>query len=285
MAPYQARRFQNPYFKAKIKLPAWPLILIGFGLGLFIALTSFFFTAPLFVISSIRIEGAETINPKEIREVAETYLSKHAFLIFKNNNRFLFDEKTLSDLLEDRYSFSALEIEREKQTLAIILKEKVSSFLWLTGETSYLLDENGLVIRAITAEETATIASPPLLQGPTRDGTLIPETIKILVFRDLTNKPVEIGETVLSEDEVHNVRTFFEAVYPSGVVIERFDLNREIGAWLKAATREGFDILFDPSQDVLPQADNVILLLRDQIKDRSSLEYLDVRFGDHLYYK
>lgn len=282
---YRTHRFENQNFRQKKKLPAWPLIIAGAGLGLTIALTSFFFTAPVFLISNVRIEGSETVNPKDVRNIAENYLSSGAWLIFKKNNRFLFSEQELQKEMEKNYAFSSLQIKREGHTLAIILKEKVSSFLWLSAGDSFLLDETGLVIRATTPEETSAIMNPPILQGPTKEGGLIPESIKILVFKDLANEPAVVGKTVLLENEVKNVRVFFDAMQTAGISLESFELNRNVGSWLKAITRNGYSILFDPNGDVLKQADNVLLLFREQIKDTVALEYIDVRFGDHVYYK
>lgn len=283
--PYQARRFKNPYFQHASNSSKWPFVIAGLALGFTIALTSFFFTAPIFTISSVRVEGAETINPKDIRLIAEEYINSRAFLIFKKSNRFLLNKDDLKKELEADYSFSSLEVKREGQTLAIILKEKVSSFLWQSGEVSYLLDNTGAVIRATSVEETVDIMNPPLLYGVTKDGTLMPESIKILVFKDLTNETVQIGKIVLSENEVKNTRSFFDAMQDSGIFIEAFELNRNVGSWLKAVTRNGYDILFDPTGDAPEQADNVLIILRNQVKDPTVLEYIDVRFGDHVYYK
>jgi len=285
VSSYQVRRFKNPYFQNKTNHSKWPFAIAGLVIGFFIALTSFFFTAPVFTITAVRVEGAESVNPKEIRQIAEDYISSRSLLIFKRNNRFLCDEKELKKDLEKKYSFSSLKIDREGHTLAIILKEKVSSFLWLTNNQSFILDNTGTVIRAISSEESQIIMNPPLLQGPTKDGSLIPESIKILVFRDLENKPVAVGKVTLTEAEVKNIRLFFDAMQAFGISIESFELNKSIGAWLKAITRNGYDILFDPTTDVLEQANNVSTLLRGQIKDIATLEYIDVRFGDHVYYK
>ncbi|MFA6131569.1 MAG: hypothetical protein WC702_00675 [Patescibacteria group bacterium] len=283
--PYQARRFKNPYFQQVSKKSKWPFAIAGIVLGLTIALFSFFFTAPIFTITSVRVEGAETINPKEIRTIVEDHLNSSAFLIFKKNNRFLSDKDEIKEKLEKDYSFSSLEIKREGHTLAVILKEKVSSFLWQSGGVSYLLDNTGAVIRTTLPEETTSIMNPPLLYGATKDGSLMPELIKILVFKDLADKPVEIGQVALTENEVKNIRSFFDAMLASGISIEAFELNRDVGTWFKAVTRNGYDILLDPDGDILKQADSVLIILREQIKDPSVLEYIDVRFGDHVYYK
>lgn len=285
LALYQTRRFKNPYFHQTSKRAKWPFAIAGVAIGLIIALTSFFFTAPVFTITSVRVEGAETVNPKEIRTVAEDYLNSRSLLIFKKTNRFLFSENELKEKLEKNYAFLSLKISREGHTLAIVFKEKVSSFLWLSGGVSYLLDNTGAVIRATSAEESAKVMNPPLLYGATKDGNLMSESIKILVFEDLANSPVTIGQAVLSTDEVKNIRSFFDTMLTAGVSIECFKLNRDVGTWLKAVTRNGYDILLDPSGDVLKQADSVLLILREQTKDQAVLEYIDVRFGDHVYYK
>jgi len=285
MAPYQARRFRNPYFRQTSKHYKWPFIITGLALGLTIALTSFFFTAPVFSITSVRVEGAESVNPKDIREIAENYLNSRALFIFKRTNRFLFSEKKLKEKLEKDYFFSSLEVKREGHSLAIILKEKNSSFLWLTAENSYLVDQTGQVIRATSTEEATTIMNPPLLYGVTKDANLMPELNKIFVFRDLAANSVVIGDSTLSENEVKNVRLFFETLTAAKLPIERFELNRDVGAWFKAVTSSGFYILFDPNSDVLKQTDSTLAILRDQIKDPAGLEYIDVRLGDHVYYK
>ena len=103
-------------------------------------------------------------------------------------------------------------------------------------------------------------------------------------LKDLIKKEFKLNSSV-QLGKVKNVRTFFDALQTAGIFIESFELNRSVGAWLKAVTRNGYSILFDPNSDVLKQADNASLLLREQIKDVSVLEYIDVRFGDHVYYK
>lgn len=283
--PYQARRFKNPFFQSESRRSRWPFIAIGTVVGLAIALISFFFTAPIFAITSVRVEGAETVNPGEIRKIAETHLDSRVFFIFKRANRFLFNNDQLKEKLEEKYFFSSLEIKREGQGLAIVLEEKISSFLWLTADASYSLDQAGRVIRAVSSEEAKAIVDPPPLFGPTRDGTPMSEPTEILVFHDLAARPVVVGEAVLFETETENTRLFFETMRSAGLIITSFEFNRAVGAWFRAATDGGFDILFDPNSDVSKQADRVLTLLKDQIKDTTVLEYIDVRFGDRVYYK
>ncbi|MFH1253535.1 MAG: hypothetical protein V1664_04370 [Candidatus Uhrbacteria bacterium] len=285
VAPYRARRFQNPFFQSKNKHPKWPFIVAGIVFGLSIALISFFFTAPIFKITSVRVEGVETFKPKNIRDLTESYLTSPAWLIFNHRNRFLFEASILKTKLEKEMSFSALEIKREGQTLAIIIKEKISVGLWQTNDLAYLLDESGTAIRSVSPEETDGLLHPPLLQGPMLNNQPMPEPGQVLIFKDLENKSVAIGQALLSTTEIQNIRTFFTGLRDNGIYLESFELNRSVGSWFKAVASPGYAILFDPTTDIQPQINNFLLVFSQQIKDPSKLEYIDVRFGNNVYYK
>lgn len=285
VAPYRARRFQNPYFHQPDKQPGLLLAILGLCFGFIIALISFFFTSQFFAITSVRVEGAETINPAAIREIAEDYLDSRAFLLFRRNNRFLFNEKTCQQFLEKEYAFSSLNLTREGKTLAIVLKEKGSSFLWLTGQQSYLADNTGVITRSVQKEEVLSLMNPPFLQGPTPDGSLVDEPTIVLIFRDLDNAPVSINQSALSTAELSASRRFFDALRAASIYTEHFEINRLAGSWFKAITKDGYAILFEPAADVEKQAANVLLILQNQVKDPAELEYIDVRFGDRVFYK
>lgn len=286
VAPYQSRRFQNPFFKEKAKRKTWLLALSGVLLGFVIALTSFFFTAPIFSITSVRVEGVETIKPEEIRIVVENYLSSSALFIFHKNNRFLFDEQILRKKIDGTFAFSELIIKREGKTLAIIVKERTSSFLWQNSNQSFLLDANGTVIREISNDEVGAFLSPPPLFGATKNGEFLPETAAILVFYDLNElTKIVVGQPVLTTQDFNSSRNFYEALRGLGIYLQRFELNQEVGTWMKVLTNDNYYILFDPRSDVTTQVNNLNLVLKNQIKDINQLEYIDVRFGDHVYYK
>jgi hypothetical protein len=50
-------------------------------------------------------------------------------------------------------------------------------------------------------------------------------------------------------------------------------------------TEDGYGILFDALGDIDAQLQNLDVVLREQVEDRGSLEYIDLRFGDRVYFK
>ena len=47
----------------------------------------------------------------------------------------------------------------------------------------------------------------------------------------------------------------------------------------------GYRILFDASGDIDGQANHLEVLLRETINNPEQLDYIDLRFGDHVYFK
>ena len=261
------------------------MAIAGFSLGLFTALISFFLTAPIFEINNTRVEGIETVNPKEIRTIIDNYLSSRAWLFFDHHNRFLFSTKNLEKKLNEQYSFLSLQITREKQSLIIIIKEKISSFVWITNDAPFLLDDNGVVIRSIPTNELDVLIHPPALQGPTTNNQPIFDPVNLLIFKDLEGKSVFIDQPLFSAAEIQNIKTLTTSLEKNQIYLKDFELNRVVGAWFKANTVGGFSILFDPTVNIDQQINNLFLVLREKISEPNKLEYIDVRFDNHVYYK
>ncbi len=285
LSRYRSRPFQNPYFQSKPKRKLWPWAAAGLGLGGLVAGVSFFLTSPVFAISSVRVEGAESINPKDIRQVVTDYLAEPALVFFHANNRFLFREEELRDRLSKRFAFDQLSIQAKPPEVDVSVKEKISTFLWKNDAHTYLIDEQGIVIREITDAERETLVHPPPVQGPVLSGESLDTAPKFFTFVDAAPAAIEIGKPVLTSEIVTRALDFAKRLDAMNIAVDRFVLDRTVGTWMRAVTVAGYDILFDPSLDVEQQADNLVIVLRDKIPDPTKLQYIDLRFDDHIYFK
>lgn len=112
-----------------------------------------------------------------------------------------------------------------------------------------------------------------------------PETEKPLpTIFDESNKEVAIGEKVLGEEQVQAVAELTEKISQfTNVEIAFYKLIN--GKEIRAVTKEGWYILFADS-NIENQLKKLDLILKEKIKDRrKSLEYIDLRFEDRVYYK
>lgn len=294
---YDAKRFSNPYFQTKPKRN-WRGIVIATGVGLALfCLVSVVFASPFFAIRRVDVTGTDTIPPTEIVQKVWDQLRARRLVFFNATNRFLYDEQRLRDALGSAYAFETLDIRKSCDWrgggcgLAIVVHEKTSQLLWMSGARLYLADLHGVVIRELTPDEVAAWKAPePPPQNPLPDGSL-PITIpinplrKLPLFVDVNASPTNVGSTVLTQDEVANLFSFERQLDEMRILFSQVNIDRLAGKWMAVKTLAGFNILIDASGDMPAQILNLQVLLRDTLKDTSNLQYIDLRFGDHVYYK
>ena len=281
---YEARRFHNPYFKHEAKRN-WKGILIASAVTIAVlASVGWVFGARRFAITNVSVGGNETISTDQINARVWEELNRRRLLVFRASNRFLFDEATLRDALSSTYAFETLEIDRTchwfgagECAMSVVVKEKTSQLLWQTGEHVYLADLQGVAIRELTLAELAAWRAPP--PTPPHPLTRLP------LFVDVNATPITVGATVLTPEEVANMFLFHQRLTETGIAFVSTNIDRLAGKWMAVETQAGYDILFDAAGDVDAQIGNLRILLRDTVPDPSELEYIDLRFGDHVYYK
>jgi len=68
--------------------------------------------------------------------------------------------------------------------------------------------------------------------------------------------------------------------------VDRVEIYRDQGVIVnRATTSEKWQIYFDSRGNLEQQTSSLFLLLREKIKDRSDLSYIELRFGDKIFYK
>ncbi|HLD17706.1 MAG TPA: hypothetical protein VJB99_01365 [Patescibacteria group bacterium] len=284
-ARYEERPFRNPLFPNRQKRNLTVFALAGAGIGMAIAIGSFLCTAPAFLLTEIRVEGTIFLPPREIRVEAEEYLDSSVWFFFHPSHRLFFREDVLRQRLERSFSFASLEIRSDPPLLFIRVEEKRTAFLWKSGEKTFLVDGHGTIIRELHVEETTDFFAAPQPYGPFREGQVPPKPVPYLSLTDLSIRPTRAGATVLTEISWKGVEQFEMRLRELGIGIRSLRLDSTLGTWMTAETDKGYDLLFDPIQDVNRQADHLAVVLREEITDVSNLHYVDLRFDDHVYYK
>ncbi len=261
---YSRGAYRNPYFQTPKKNSAKYLYFAGSGLLFLLFLSIYFYGYPDFDIRSVEIRGLETSSNVDMESRVRAYLDQSHALFFHNTNRFLFSEKKLREFLSKTFAFDRLDIRIKKQTLQLMMKEKTSDIIWQTGGEAYLADLQGVITQKIE-QQTSARTLPKLI--------------------DRNNKPVAIGEHVLSENQIKHILAFEHILTTNGFGFKEAQIDIQAGKWMGIVTLQGYIILFDPDGDLQTEFDRLKTVLRDTIKDTSHLQYIDLRFGDHVYYK
>lgn len=261
---YSRGAYRNPYFQAP-KTPKNKYIFIGAGsLVLFVAILFYVFSYPAFKIRSVEIRGIQTSSNEQMKTEMQAYLNQSRFVVFHNTNRFLFSKKSLQTFLEKNFAFDQIDIHLKKQILSLTIKERTSDIIWKTNKELYLADLQGIVTKKIDQIDPA-------------------KPLPIIVDRN--NKAMTVGDQVLSSDQLKQILAFHQLLLSQGISFTETQIDLQVGKWMGILTTQGFYILFDPDRDLKAQSERLNVLLQETIKDVSKLQYIDLRFEDHVYYK
>lgn len=292
---YERRPFRNPYFVKSVQVIPWKIVLPT--LGIFLILVggfSYLFSAERFALKNVQVIGTASIASKDVETIVRAYLDERRGIFFHRSNRFLFDADELRERLHASYVFEELDLKREGEGITITVKEKPTPFLWETDGVLWLLAEDGSAVRSLTPEETTRVKDAwngreVLVIDPASGGTGdAPPPDPFANLPHLVNthdKPLHPGDAVISPETTGRIRTFLDSLAAIGITIREIRVDAEVGSWMEGKTTDRFSVLFDPALDVLAQANNLETLLTQTIPDRSRLEYVDVRFGERVYYK
>ena len=223
------------------------------------------FSSPRLAINNVQINGLEHIDPSQIEDVVRTYLQQRALLVFKASNQFLFSSDKLSNDLEEAFALANVSLGQSNGTLTITVVERTSNLIWESGEGRYVVDLEGIVNRELYTDEEADVSLP--------------------IFSDTNDLSIEVGDRVMTDTEIQNVFNFLDYLESKEIGFTKVEVDRLAGKWMSVQTILGFEILFDSVGDISLQVKHLDSVMIGQIDDLATLEYIDVRFGDHVYYK
>lgn len=289
MRDYHRKKYQNPFFKRPNAISrgrrfrnrhqsfgSWRgrmfviLLIILLGGAIYLI-----FYSPYFAIRQVEISGLQKIDYNEFRGVMDRQIASRRFLIFPQNNIFIFDEKSVEKEINERYALNYLKIEKRLPgVIRISMEEKMPALIWKTTEKFYLVGGDGVIIREIQEEEV------PGYQA-NETGTNM-----ALVF-DKSNEITAVKEQIISGEKAEAVVNLQNNLArATGLQIVNFAMANREGLMIKGLTSEGWQIYFSPIDDLNEQIQKLNVFLKEKNQeDRRGLQYVDLRFEDRVYYK
>jgi len=268
---YRSQRYRNPHLEHRQRLPWRPIaggIAITFAL---ISLVSFFLGHSLFQIARVEVHGIEFLDHSRFESSIREYLDERRFFFFTRSNRFLFRGDQLMEGLQSQFALAEVTVSLQEETIFIQLQERTSNLFWKIEDRLFVVDLEGVIVREVVDDSDVLLQQFSASQLP--------------LFIDVNNTLLEIGDTVLTSDEVENAFAFLDHLEDRGIQLDYVSVDRIAGKWVNVLTKTGFYVLVDLTGDIDEQSENLRILLDEQIEDASALEYIDLRFGDKVYYK
>jgi hypothetical protein len=159
-------------------------------------------------------------------------------------------------------------------TVEISIVERQPAAFWVSGDWSYLVDREGVILKAVDAETQQARACA----GQPCDPRLAP----LPTVAQLDAQPLTPGDHVDASALVASARL---ATLLPGVGVEPLAFEWNHDSDLEVPTREGWRARFDDAGNVDQQV-AALQAIRDQLtRTRVTAQLIDLRFGDRPYFR
>ena len=278
---YQRKIFKNPFSRKKSVKNSNKLIYIVPILLLF---GVFFLMSRVFEIANIEVIDSQTIEKKQIISMLDDQLTKKRWLLLNQNNLFFFSKNQFAKDFKKNFPLVKVDIiKRIPNTLVIRVEENLAPFYWQDNSGKYYVNNTGKILR------------------PADTGQLIVdnESGKASMIRFMTTTSqypsvvdvssggsISVGSQVLDEENVDFIRQLTERVKDlADFEINQFKMEGGDSLDIILETSEGWLIYFRLTEPLDQQFNKLLLILSQKINDRSNLDYIDLRFGEKVFYK
>ncbi len=272
---YQSKRFDNPFYKKRSKKKGIgrvsfksfliTLLILFIIFGLF----WFFYFSSTFTIKQVGVNGLERVNPDEIKDYAFKEAKKDK--IFSNeSNLFAISIDNLKKDLQNNYNFATIEVNKKlPDTLEIYIKERSYDAIFLENGDYYFIDNKGYVVDKINDIKLVDPVKYPIIKNES----------------DLNILDNKVG---VNDDTLKFINKFYnhlQSFTEERMVIENF-IVKDNDSSLSAQVLNGPVLYLSKDSDVEEQSKNLIILKQEEIKDDfGKIIYIDLRYGDKLFYR
>jgi len=278
---YHKKRLSNPYFpkdKPRHRVRKWFLCV-----SILIIALVFILRWDRLTINTVTVSGNEFTESFQIENIIREQLESRRWLLFPQRNALFFSEGAAKRQLKEQFQFESVRISvKDFSSITIDVTERRPVAAVITNGVRYHVDGRGVVIREFSGvpviTETTENGTDVIRSG--QDSLSVPEII------DQGNDDATIGEQLIPELTVAFIVTVHsELKGRADFEVVRYILGGAKDTEVTMITSEGWEARLNSLEKPLAQTEAVLMVLRDKVADRDTLEYIDVRYGDKIYYQ
>jgi hypothetical protein len=244
-------------------------LVLGSFFVLLLALVVGLSRIPALQIQAVMVSGAQTISSTTIAHFVDERLEGNYLGLFPKRNIFLYPKGALAKAIMAAYpSIASADVHaNDFESIAVLVVERAPRALWCPSASAagcYFMDEHGVVY-----EGAPTFSEPVYTRYvSTRQGVLPWQFLSPEQFQALSALVDAIAQKLQDEQITYVV------------------VDHEEDVRIKFAS--GFSLIFalkDPGGDIFERFSLALTSETVSKHKLSDFEYLDLRFGDKLYYK
>lgn len=267
----RARTQMSPLFngrprrlKARRRVKRAISALLGvLALGILVGGMSFVSRVDRLTISELSVNGAETLATSTIAAEIDKGLEGNVWQLFSRRNIFIYPEhEIVANLMETFSEIKTVSISRESllaQAVTVTIEERSPFALWC-NETCFVVDSSGFIYAP--AEETAGL----------------------LTFEKGLAPGDPIGQTFL-RGRLSSVVGILDLLKEAGYAPRGVKVENEHDYIVRIEDGPDLYMSFDTSADDIMRNVQTAFEAEELQEKIHALEYVDLRFGNRVYYK
>ncbi|PWB38260.1 MAG: hypothetical protein C3F02_04615 [Parcubacteria group bacterium] len=259
--PHRPRRLMKSYYtRERPKL--YRRVIKIFWLIVFIFLVQSIFQIRYLAIRDVGLSGQKDLTLSDVRTTLDPLLSQSRYVFFKNNNFFLLNTKLLADKLQQTYNLEEVYISKKwPHSLDVNIKEKVSHFVWQKDNEIYLLDASAAKIRPIGALDSSYLTLEDHRSQFGADNA-------VFAAQEL--------------DIINKIYARWQDIIGSLVGLTKIAVYD--GTSWELYTSAGYFVKIDTNTSVETQLNNLARILKAGNVVGTDMNYIDLRFGDKVWF-
>lgn len=243
------------------------VVLVFFICAALFASIAAFFHIPFFKVQKIVIKGNNLISVDILRDKISQRLKGKYYGVFPRDNIFIVPQGNIKeDILNYITRVKDVQLDRKLffRNLVINITERQSAGILCQTENCFFVDEDGLVFE----------------EAPYFSGNIY---LRFFDERTASSSGVIIGELILPTEEFRKLTDFNELIPKINVNISKMVLKKE--NIYELYTLEGWRVLTNNQNNPNDLFINLAAILNEVGSRRQNLDYIDLRFGNKVFYK
>mgnify|MGYP001578730073 CR=1 FL=1 len=268
---YTARSEKKKTGSRRRALARFGAVLVFFGVvtGIVMMLGAEQFQVKTVSFSGLKILSAEELKTKIFQEISGAYV-----WLFPKRSIFLVRASVLGDALQKEFPrLRTVAVGRKfPAALAVAVEERE---LWAILCNDANTPENAEDITCVYIDETGFAFEEA------------PYSIGSLILKIRTDFPeVRVGEQALAPEIAQSIRLLETRIGETGLRVWRYEFLKQVPSEIRVETDEGFALIFLREDDFANTFRVLKTVLEQEIKEkRKDLEYIDLRFGNKVFFK
>lgn len=238
--------------------------------------------APIFKLETTTIEGATSIPVTDIEQVINDQKAKNRYVFFSQKSSIYFDKTEALKILNERFNLEKASITTENKHILVNIEERIVQTIWQDADQAFFLDSNGSTVQPLTDEQKELIErrkDPSVTVERTEFQSLgIQEDIPVIY--SLANQDLTENQALRDTDFVNKIRSIEKLLRSMHWRVLYYRLDEVKSESIRIYTNKDLYIHLNLDERTEEQ-----IQLINEIEITDELEYIDLRFGNHVYIK